>query len=60
MNTVETSDQIGALLILAATLVPAVAWAVHVAIDVLRGWCSQACADDAAQAMFEARLAVAA
>ena len=36
MNTVETSDQIGALLILAATLVPVVAWAVWVAVDVLR------------------------
>ena len=36
MSTVETSDQIGALLILAATLVPVVAWAVHVAIAVLR------------------------
>ena len=36
MSTVETSDQIGALLILAATVIPAVAWAVWVAIDVLR------------------------
>ena len=36
MSTVETSDQIGALLILAATVIPAVAGVVWVAIDVLR------------------------
>lgn len=36
MSTVETSDQIGALIIIAATLIPAVAWAAWVAIDVLR------------------------
>lgn len=36
MSTVETSDQIGALLILAATVIPVVAWAVWVAVDVLR------------------------
>lgn len=36
MSTVETSDQIGALIILAATVIPAVAWAAWVAIDVLR------------------------
>ena len=35
MSTVETSDQIGALLILAATVIPVVAWAVWVAVDVL-------------------------
>lgn len=36
MSIVETSDQIGALLILAATLIPVVAWAAWVAIDVVR------------------------
>ena len=36
MSTVETSDQIGALLILAATVIPVVAWAMWVAVDVLR------------------------
>ena len=36
MSIVETSDQIGALLILAATFIPVVAWAVWVAVDVLR------------------------
>ena len=35
MSAVETSDQIGALLILAAAVIPVVAWAVWVAIDVL-------------------------
>ena len=34
MSTVETSDQIGALLILAATVIPVVAWAGGGASDV--------------------------